>query len=352
MKKATRIIGMMCMAAVMVVGVSSCKKDKTTEVSSFDITLPEIKGESGIDDGSKAYIDMVAGSMKWYEGDKVMMYSIDEDYTKSQARVFAGDAGITGATNAHFAGTAMPVGDKGFFAFYPASKASSEIAQNNRVTFNVSETQNYVEDLFASTSYAGRIFMDPTGFVGAAPCEIIEPYANFRLYPIFGYINVRVKDTETSGSRSLKSVTITDNNMHLTGTMSVEIPKITVSNMTTMQNAGLLYSTNGNAESYWSSIRPILSTIGYMGNGEGHSVTLNVAAPANNGFGAQITNKNKFFLIPLRPGALMGDFTITLKFFDEEGDVVVNVPADKKYISIPGYYTIISIDLKNGGTIL
>lgn len=340
MKKTSQIIGMMCMAAVMFIGASSCKKDDAKMVSSFDFNLPAIEGESGIDD-AKAYINMTTGYMNWYEGDDIMMYSIDEDYTKSEAAVFRGDAGITGSTSAHFAGGALPEGNVGFFAFYPASKASTQIEEGNRVTFNVGEKQACETDLFAGTSYAGKIFMDPTGYVGAATCEVIHPYANATMNHIFGYINVRVKNTGT-GDYRLKSVTITDNNRFLTGEMSITIPELKAADLNAMKQLGIDYKANGNLETYLLGMETALHNIGYMASGLGHSVTLDCSK-----VNAQIDGSYKFFLIPIRPGALMGDFTITLEFFGKD-EMDINVPADKKYISIPGNYTNVSIDLNNG----
>lgn len=348
MKKTTQIIGMMCMVGLLAIGSTSCKKETAKTVSSFDITLPAIEGDAPFDD-AKAYIDMMdGGKMKWYQGDNVMMYSIDEDYTNSQVQEFTGDA-QTGDAQAHFSGTPMNVGDVGFFAFYPASKASTTIGKDNRATFNVGNTQTYVTDLFANTSRAGLIFMDPQCFVGAATCDVIEPSANFVLKPIFGYINVRIKDSNASDKR-VKSVTITDSQRNLTGTMSVLIPALKSADLDAMKQLGVNYKNNGNIDTYMTQMESKLHEIGYMADGNGHSVTLNVEA-ANEGMGATINGSYKYFLIPIRPGALMGDFTVTLSFFGED-DMEISVPADKKYISIPGYYTNVSIDLKNGGTVL
>lgn len=352
MKKVTKIFGMMCMATIMALGASSCRK-VATEVSSVNVSLSTIEGESGINDDSKAYIDVLDNYMKWYGGDTIMMYSIDADYTKSKAMYFYGDSNITGQRVAHFSGYAMPQGSYGFFAFYPASKASATITNGNRVSFNVGDTQVCKTDLFAANaSYAGRIYMDPTGFVGAAPCTVIEPYASFDMKHIFGYYNVRVKNTSLTDGQSygrLKSVTITDQKLNLTGSMSINIPALTTADLDAMKQLGLDYKANGNAETYMASLKTKLQEIGYMSEPEGNSVTLD-CSKANGNMGASITNKNKFFLMPLRPGALLGNFTITLKFYDRD-DVTVNVSANKQYISIPGYYTVISIDLAhpNGG---
>lgn len=349
MKKVTQIIGMMCMAAVLAIGASSCNKDKTKMVSSFDFTLPAVEGENPFDD-SKAYIDMLAGAMRWYDGDQIMVYTIDEDVTNSRAAVFNAEAGITGAAQAHFTGTPLAEGSYGYFAFYPASKASTAIAAGNRASFNVDATQTFEVDVLAGTARAGLVFTDPKSFVGAATCDVIRPYVSANLKHIFGYINVRVKDTNTTGRR-VKSVTITDNHMHLTGSISVSIPALKSADLDAMKQLGVNYNSNGDAEAYTTGLQSKLREIGYMSDPVGNSVTLDVSA-ANDGMGALINGSYKYFLMPLRPGALMDNFTVTLKFMDGGDDVVINVPADKKYISIPGYYTNVSIDLKNGGIIL
>jgi hypothetical protein len=343
MKKAIQIIGMMCMTLVLVTSVSSCRKNPQT-VSSFNVSLPAMEGDNPFDD-SKAYIDMVNGVMRWYGNDNIMMYSIDADYTKSQAQMFLGAANIEGAAQASFTGYYMPMGSLGFFAFYPASKASSTIEAGNRVTFNVDAAQTYEKDLFAGGSYAGRIFMDPRGYVGAATCDVIEPYASFSLKHIFGFINVRVKDTN-NGGKKLKSVTIKDNTKYLTGTMSINIPALVAEDLDAMKALGANYKANGNMETYMTNMQAALQRIGYSATAGGHEVTLDCSAAK----GVLINNSYKYFLIPLRPGALLDNFTVTLTF-DNADDVVIDVPANQKYISIPGYYTNVSIDL-NGNQIL
>jgi hypothetical protein len=339
MKKVTQIIGMMSMVALLAIGASSCKKDNTKVVSAFDFNLPAIEGESGIE--SKAYLDMIAGQMRWYDGDAMMIYSIDEDWTKSRACWYnAEESNITGAAQAHFVGAPMEEGSEGFFAFYPASKASTEITEGNRATFNVGATQTHVTDLFANTSRPGMIFMDPTGFVGAATCDGIVPNVSANLKHIFGYINVRVRDNANRGWK-VKSVTIKDSNLHLTGSMSIEIPALKSADLDGMRQLGVNYKNNGNADTYWSEMNSRLQAIGYMANGTGNEVTLDCSA-AN---GIPIYTSYKYFLIPIRPGALMDNFSVTLKFSDDTHDITMNYAADKKYISIPGTYTNVSFDI-------
>lgn len=344
MKKATRFFGLMCMVALLSMGTMSCKKENAKTVSSFDISLPALAGDPF--DESKAYIDLVGGGlMKWYEGDNVMMYSIYEDYTNSKVQEFVGEA-ATGDARAHFTGSSMPVGNVGFFAFYPASKAIPQINAGNRATFIVGDTQDCgATDLFAGTAYAGKIYMDPCGYVGAATCDIIEPYANFVLDAIFGYLNVRLKDSGNSG-KYIKSVTVTDDTKNLTGSMSISIPALKNADLAAMKQLGVNYKADGNINTYLPALNAKLQEVGYNAQGTGNTVTLD-CSKANGGAGAQIVSTNKFFFIPLRPGALIGDFKITLEYFNAD-DQVINVPANKKYIMIPGYNTNITIDIATG----
>ena len=343
MRKANHFFGMICMAALLVVS-ASCKKDKPETVSSFEFSLPTIEGASPFEE--KAYVDLVANKMKWYNGDQIMVYSLDEDYTQSTMAVYDGDAELTGSTVAHFTGTPIEKGSLGYFAFYPASKAGSEIEAGNRAYFNVGATQNYVSDLFEGTSYAGRIFMDPQSAVCASTADMIVPYVQTTMKHIFGFVTIKLKDSGNSGKK-VKSVSITDNNMHLTGSISLQIPALTESILNGMKTLGQNYLAGSvNAESYASSLNGYLQQIGYMSDPDGYTVTLDCSA-AN---GVQITSSNKFFLMTLRPGALMKGFTITVTY-DDNNTATFTAAADKKYIVIPGTYTNISVDLAsaNGG---
>ena len=74
MKKLSRIIGMMCLAA-LAVGFTSCNKEKVEKDSSFTFEMSEAEGF--VADDSKAYIDIAASSViKWWAGDKIMVYSV------------------------------------------------------------------------------------------------------------------------------------------------------------------------------------------------------------------------------------------------------------------------------------
>lgn len=326
-----KIIGIICMAAVLAIGSTSCKKDNGTNTYLF--SLPTVEGFSAGDD--KAYVDItVSGNpLKWWEGDQMMIYSVDATNTVPTTAVYTADEGCQGATIAHFTGTLLEEGSYGYFAFYPAEKAG-RVEENNRAYFTVEDTQNFDSQLdFSNTSYAGRIFMDPKGVVAASTCQALNGSVAVTLQHIFGFANVRVKDlSANSGQKKLKKVTITDPHHNLTGEMSILIPEITTERLNALQTMGNNYYQNGNAEAYLATLTSTLQEMGYEASGDGHSLTLD-CSDAN----ITISDKNKFFIIPIRPGVLMSDFTVTVTY-DNDQTQVFNFDGNS-YIIRPGYFT-------------
>jgi hypothetical protein len=338
MRKVSTIIGTVCMTVLMAVSASSCKKNDTKALSSIDCTLPSIEGVSPLEE-EKAYIDMMDGQIKWCENDKLMVYSIDEDYTKSQTTIFDLDPRSIGQSNGHFSGTELEAGSVGYFMFYPAGKASPSIGANNRAYFNVTATQEHTTDLYAGTSYAGRIFEDHGCIVAASTCNHA---ADGTLNHIFGYLSLRLKDSAGSG-RKVNSVTITDLNHYLTGTISVEIPKLSWNFAAAMKTLGQQYKAGTNLSTYAATLNDYLHQIGYIPEQVGHTMTLDCSATG----GVEIINKNKYFMMAVRPGALMNGFTVIVSF-TEGIPAIFEVPANNQNITIPGTYTNITIDLASG----
>ena len=198
MKTTKRFVGVMCMAALLAVGSTSCKKDNGT--NSFTFALPAVEGFQA--DDEKAYIDIADNSrMKWWEGDQMMVYSVDATNTVPVTAVYTADAGCQGATLAHFTGEVISQGSYGYFAFYPYEKAG-RVEEGNRAYFNVGPTQNYNADLnFAGTSMAGRAFMDPKGVVAASTCQSVTGSVTVTLKHIFGFANVKIKDLQNTGKK-------------------------------------------------------------------------------------------------------------------------------------------------------
>lgn len=329
MKTTKRFVGVMCMAALLALGSTSCKKDNGT--TSFSFALPTVEGFQ-VDD-EKAYIDIADGSkMKWWEGDQMMIYSVDATNTVPVTAVYTADEGCQGSTLAYFRGDLIPQGSYGYFAFYPYEKAG-EVVEGNRAYFNVGPTQNYNPELnFAGTSMAGRAFMDPKCVVAASTCQAINGTATVNLKHIFGYANVKIKDLNNTGKK-VKKVTITDPNVNLTGEMSIVIPEITDARLNALQTMGTNYYNTGNEDAYMATLTSTLQEMGYEATGNGHSVTLDCSNAD-----ITLTNTNKFFIIPLRPGCLLKNFTITVTY-DNDQTRVFEFGADKHNIIRPGYFS-------------
>ena len=339
MKKVSRIIGMMGLAAVMAVS-ASCKKNNET-TSSFTFEMPAVEGF--VADDSKAYIDISASNtpIKWMDGDRLRVYSVDATNTTPVTGEFTAEEGATGKTKVNFLGEQLEKGSYGYFAFYPYEK-SLEPEANNVGVFEVSNDQVYdpaLEELFANTSMAGKAFMDPKCIVSAATCDVLNGHAIASMRHIFGMANVRIKDLSATGTtKTVKKVAIMDNNLHLTGVMRITLPEITEARLQALKTLGKNYA-NGtvNEEAYWTTLKPMLSDMGYNAEGEGNVIELDCSA---NG-GVELSSTNKYFIIPVRPGALLKEFTVLVTY--DNNQVRAFSFNDKKYISRPGTFSNIQI---------
>lgn len=332
MKSMNRIIGMMGMAVLLAVGATSCNKNDG-KTSSFTFTLPTVEGF--VADEGRAYIDISASGtpMKWWDGDVIKVYSVDATNTTPVTADFTAESGCTGTTTTTFTGDQLEEGSYGYFAFYPADKAVS-VQEGNYGTFNVGAEQEYNQGLsFAGTSMEGKAFMDPQGVVAACPCDVLNGTANGVLKHIFGFANVRVKDLSgATADKGVRSITITDHKVSLTGNMTINIAELTTARLNALKTLGTnYYNGNVNEEAYWSTLNPLLDAMGYSVEPDGHSVTLDLS-----GADVILDGNNKYFIIPLRPGALLGAFTVTVNFENYSEDFEFN---NKQYIIRPGTFS-------------
>lgn len=333
MKRMNRTIGMMCLAALLAVGATSCKKNNTEKTASFTFELPALEGNPFADD-ERGYVDITDGNqLKWWEGDQMMVYSVDATNTTPETAVYTAASGSQGTHVATFSGDMLDKGSYGYFAFYPAEKAG-QVTEGNRAYFNVSDTQNYDAALQFSGAYAGRAYMDPKSAVLATSVgSLSSGFVGLR--HIYGFANVRLKGN-TNG-KLVKKITITDNELNLTGEMSIKIPEITDERLGALQTLGDKFLDGTIDETnYWAQLTSTLRAMGYESNGDGRSVTLDCSA-AN---GIEITNSYKCFFIPLRPGALLKGFKVTVTYTNNETkEFTFANTADKRYIMRPGMIT-------------
>lgn len=329
MKKITKVIGLMCMAALFAVSASSCKK--TEESAEFGARLPQIQGLSM----DRAYIDIFDDcQMKWNTGDQIMVYNLKfDDYTQSVARVFTAVGNVDGQLTARFKGRSVGTKKDGLFYFYPAQKASGVLEEGNRETFTVEANQTYNE----------TYLMDPTSLVMA--CNPDQISSDIDMQHIFGYLHLAlVKET----AAYVKSVTVIDPNCNLTGNVSLKLHNV---------NPGLLSQAwqalyDNNQATYEEFLADYIfnqgpTGMGYMPNGNGHELTLNCQA-ANNGQGVAVgpEAEAQHFFLTVRPGALHGAFTIRVDFMDNTfATFPVTPDADHNYTVRPGWFSNITAEI-------
>lgn len=316
MKKLTKTIGLMCMAALVAFSASSCKKT-TEENTEFEVGLSQVKGFASED---RAYIniDNGSGNLTWNSGDQIMVYNLAVNYTKSVARVFTAVDPCEGETTARFKGRSVGARkDIGFFYFYPAYKASGRLQEDNRETFTVSDEQQYDE----------RLHIDKDALVMACTVNAISD--DFNMDHIFGILNVRLT---SNVDKRVKNIVVTDRVFNLTGTMSLKLPKVDEDKLQTFVNN--IY--NGDT-GYETQFAQYLQELGYDPHGDGKTITLNCSKCDNNQ-GVLLGSETKYFFIPIRPGALYKGFDIVVNYMDNTHDDI-HVDANNSYCTRPGYFT-------------
>jgi hypothetical protein len=342
MKKITRIIGLMSMVAVMAVGAMSCKKNDTTNAS-FTFALPTVEGFASGD--AKGYVDPVAGQMKWYEGDQMMIYNLDAtNPANSVAAAYTAASGCQGQNQTTFSGPSLGAKKTGFFAFYPADKADvSLLASNNRGKWSVDPVQTIDPNIqVGGDPYLNRFLMDPQGVVMAEIADDFMTGSDMVMRHIFGFLNVVVSCGQDGDQRQVKSITIRDKKVSLTGPIELNILEITEERLEALQLLGEQYAAGSiNFTTYWGSLQSTLSDMGYTSQPQGHEVTL---TSAGNSY-VTINNVTKYFIIPLRPGALVDGFDVIVNYADGTTEPTTKAFSGQQYVIRPGWFSNVAVVL-------
>lgn len=308
MRRITRILGLLCMTAIVAVSASSCKKNKDN--ASFNIQLGQLQG---LNMDERAYIDVYDGcQMKWNLGDEIMIYNLASDYTQSEAKVYTNENGDRVALTTFTSND--PVSDRfdiGYFYFYPAYKASGNLQADNRETFTVANTQTYDEN---------TIF-DPTSLVMAAEVENITDQVI--MDHIFGFLNLKVTSNNPA---HLDNIVITDNSFNLSGEMSLKLPEVSAETFTELLN-----QCESGDPNYAENLAAYLQQLGYESNGDGKTITLDCG-------GTEINGTKKYFFVSLRPGALLNGGTITFNFVEDDMEPTVLNIEPGQFIVKPGWF--------------
>lgn len=305
MKKTFRVLGMACLMGAFAFLGSSCNKETET-TTSIQANLPGVVEEAGtFGQGLRAYIDYTGTDwrMKWSDGDQVMIYNLDNDWTQSKRAVYTLNTGA-GTTQAGFMGDDL--GEElgiGFRVFYPASKVVNHpLGDRNSQTFDVPATQTYAKDC-----------MDPTSLVMACrPLNGIH-HATFNMEHIFGFVNIRIADVRnynTTGThyplRKVASVQIEDCFYNLNGNITADLPGVNPDELQILIDE----CAEGNSQ-YMAHLASYLQGVNYTSEPGDKTITLNCPG------GVQLSDSGwTNFVFTLRPGSLSKGFDVVVTLTD------------------------------------
>lgn len=320
MKKTIKMIGMACLVGAFAFAGSSCKKEKT-DTTSIKVSTPQVE-VNNIDDGDRAYIDFLGDSemlMRWSKDDTIAFYNLNEEYTRSIRNPYKLVSGAN-QPEAYFSGDVLGElneGFDGYYGFYPYSKVKNHaIGPRNSQTFDVTATQNYVQDC-----------MDPTTLVMAVKDDDI--FDGFHMDHIFGFINLKLK-----GTKAVERIVVTDNEFPLNGYVTVDLPKVTYGQARLLRNScDELADYQTTYSTAIERLNDVLSEehgVNYYGqqgyNGANpYEMTLECG-------GVQLSSEYTNFIMTLRPGALHQGFYVTVYYTDDTSETF-----NKYNYGHPGY---------------
>jgi hypothetical protein len=292
MKRIIRTLGIIAMVALV---ATSCKKNE--ESASFNLAVGETYGfEAGPSlDGSKAYFDPADGyRFKWNVGDNVIIYNLDDDYTKSVAEIYTAEhAGYTTPFNVTTTEVGGPL-SIGYRVFYNATMGETALGTDNKVTFTINDVQTFNPSCWA----------DPNAMVMACTAPAVGNHPGiFTMQHIFGYLNIGVYNISGVGAKKVSSIVVQDDKWNLTGKLDLKLGPVNATTFTTLLN-----NLDRENPEYLAQLNSYLGTLGYHAHEQGKTVTLN----CNN---YNLPNAEyQYFFISLRPGALDNGFTVTINY--------------------------------------
>jgi len=342
MKRVIRILGLVCMAGLVV--FTSCKKEKAT-TTEIEVVIP---GMTCADEGERAYIDQ-NWNFCWLAGDQIMVYNLDtpadNGTTASVCGVYHNTTGQ--APRARFSGPSLGKKmDEDYRYFYPVNiiqQNEAAAAQNminlgneNRQTFYVRPVQQF-NDFNAPGHPASKV--DVASMPMSIDTKNLKAAATLR--QIFGVADIQLRATE-GYTVVVDSVKLIDNVYNLWGNCSLKLHMV---DTLQLQDLMLKYKqglVSGNMDNYatlfasyvigdlgWTSqpgvcpgyptaaddeaMRTLTLNCRHMENGEEVGVTIN-SDNAN----------NTDFCFLVRPMALSHGFRVLVYLEGREEPVLIN----------------------------
>lgn len=308
MKRVARFFGLFCMVGAVAL-TTSCKKKETN--TSINVGAPQMT--EVVMEGDRAYIDE-GWRFMWHGGDEIMVYNLDTDASKSRMSVFHNTNPVGVATKlATFQGE--DVGDplnREYRYFYPinmVSKDLTELRNENRQTFTVSDTQDYY--LFEESD--PYCMIDPLAMPMSINTNDLHEYA--MLKHMFGVGRFLFK-TARNQYVTVEQIELTDNFWNLTGTLSVKLHEVDTTQLWQLWNE---YNGDVTAEPFATHFATYaVGRMGYLPNPTGKTITMNCTHASFDdptqmeGIVLEAGRLSTEFNFVLRPLALSEGFTLKL----------------------------------------
>lgn len=315
-----KIVKLMCLLALVAVVGTSCKK--TDKVQSFQGTL----GEVVVEGEEKVTIEGV--KVQFEQGDTVVLYNIDYDNPGNSVAgkyVAASTASSTEFTPAPGINPNHTALKDGFFAYYPGDLCEPDVTVNNHCYFELQPTQTY------RTRSNNTPMVPKYGLYAASKDESSDLIGNadFHFDLIGGILKLRLYNTD---GKKVKSITITDKDLYLSGFVSMNIAEVDPVKLTNFVN-----NYDESNEAFMNSLNQYINDVEYrVCYNEGfdgfyapsQSVTLEMPAT-----GVQLGTTSgtaTTFYIGLRPLALWRGFEVDVTYTDGNHAALIQTTANNK----------------------
>lgn len=335
MKKVTTIIGAVCMMGLLTFVSTSCKKNQENAGSSVQIVIPQAEEE--IMDG-RAYLNP-SGSFFWNKNDQVRVYNLAADPIESTSSVFYKVGGTTHDPRAHFTGNSVGgPKDYDYRIFYPVQMVKdgfdddavlSALEQENRQTFTVSTKQKY--SFFANEQHEISL-IDPEAMPMAVKVHSLNTSAN--LQHMFGFLKFAI-GANPGEIIVVDSIKLIENDMNITGEVSVKLDQVVGDELTNIANAYMLPQYRAVNETFLTEVvAPELTKLGWIsGPVKGKEITLDCVYEHEDGETKGVTLVNTdgltYFTFVVRPLACWNGFNLVMYIHNDDDEnepieVVIN----------------------------
>ena len=297
-----RVIRCICMVAIVALAFTSCKKNE--QKSTVMIMTQELVDEV---DENRAYMTPGTNQIIFERGDVVMIFNIDEEVpTHSHCAQYEAvqSGNFVTMQNCGTGEVAEDILDA-YYAFYPGGREHvyTELSQGqNKSKFFVAPTQEYRPNRVPAEAMYMAAKVDDVEHLS----ETENPEHAFFFRNICGVYDMMLYDPN---GVSVKEITITDHNLHLSGWVELIVPEVDPVEMKALFN-----NYDPSNPTYLNRLNEYINRVGYNVTEAGYSVTLTMPEDGVQ-IGTTQGDATHFYMI-LRPLACFNGYTITVTLAD------------------------------------